>query len=194
MSDSTTTWYVILPDGKPQEVLASTPIGGGLPWAWLRDRPQSDVTAETLEGGCREAVTLLAVRFRWPIAQILGPNEGPPDDSVASLRERLRTTGLELSHYKSREAHFASQLAVCDGGRHRNDWNAAIKRVLSERDESRQENERLRREIAWLRGEPGSQPPGCACDDDDPLLCHGSMGKRDNEQCTCECHNGRPVQ
>lgn len=50
-----------------------------------------------------------------------------------SLRERSAQLESDNRLLREREAHFARVLGVCDGGRYRADWNAAIERVVEER-------------------------------------------------------------
>ena len=44
----------------------------------------------------------------------------------------------ERDALRDREKHFASVLSVADGGQYRNDWDAAIRRVVAERDALRE--------------------------------------------------------
>jgi len=52
-------------------------------------------------------------------------------DVAALLAEVERLRG-EVERYSKREAHFASALAVADGGRYRADWDGAIRRLIAE--------------------------------------------------------------
>lgn len=56
----------------------------------------------------------------------------------------LRALLAERDRYAEREAHFAKALGVADNGQYRNDWDAAIRKVLAERDAARAEVARLR--------------------------------------------------
>ena len=53
------------------------------------------------------------------------------EDTVCELR-------AEVARYKAREEHFASALAVADGGQYRTDWDGALTRLLRERAEARE--------------------------------------------------------
>lgn len=50
-----------------------------------------------------------------------------------SLRERSARLESDNRFLREREAHFARVLGVCDGGKYRADWNAAIERLVEER-------------------------------------------------------------
>jgi hypothetical protein len=50
--------------------------------------------------------------------------------------DRIRELETEVKRFRERERHFADALSVADGGQYRNDWDAAIRRVLKDRDEA----------------------------------------------------------
>lgn len=56
---------------------------------------------------------------------------------IARLTAERDAALAELKFYKDREEHFANALAVCDGGRYRNDWGGALQRLIDERDAAR---------------------------------------------------------
>ncbi len=62
---------------------------------------------------------------------------------VTLVESYARGTESELKRYKEREQHFASALAVADGGQYRNDWDVAIERMFRERNKARTERTRL---------------------------------------------------
>jgi hypothetical protein len=70
------------------------------------------------------------------IADLEALVEGRPVRSEPSDADRIRDLETELARYKEREAHYAEVLKVADGGRYQNDWDAAIQRVVRERDEA----------------------------------------------------------
>lgn len=49
---------------------------------------------------------------------------------------RIRELETEVKRFRERERHFADALSVADGGQYRNDWDAAIRRVLKDRDDA----------------------------------------------------------
>ena len=60
---------------------------------------------------------------------------------VATLRaqvDEIERLKAERDVLRDREKHFASVLSVADRGQYRNDWDAAIRRVLAERDALRE--------------------------------------------------------
>ena len=60
------------------------------------------------------------------------------DDVYVKLRRRAEKAEAERDALRDREKHFASVLSVADGGQYRNDWDAAIRRVVAERDALRE--------------------------------------------------------
>jgi hypothetical protein len=57
-------------------------------------------------------------------------NLSPADTAIRTMR----TLCSELAYMQRREAHFAQVLSVADGGQYQNDWDAAIERLVRERD------------------------------------------------------------
>ena len=53
---------------------------------------------------------------------------------IEALEARAEKAEAERDALRDREKHFASVLSVADGGQYRNDWDAAIRRVVAERD------------------------------------------------------------
>ena len=65
---------------------------------------------------------------------------------VATLRaqvDEIERLKAERDVLRDREKHFASVLSVADRGQYRNDWDAAIRRVVAERDALRKAGDRL---------------------------------------------------
>jgi len=112
------------------------------------------------------------------LAWLRGLRAIPLEGDEYAYRLRLLATidvlKREAERYEERERHFANALKVADGGQYRADWDGAIARVISERDalkasnaalkleqtearriiqETGDELERLRSEVARLRGE-----------------------------------------
>ena len=54
--------------------------------------------------------------------------------TLAAARSELAEMRARVTHLETRERHFAQALRVADGGQYQNDWNAAISRVVAERD------------------------------------------------------------
>ena len=54
------------------------------------------------------------------------------------LKARAEKSEAERDALRDREKHFASVLSVADRGQYRNDWDAAIRRVVAERDALRE--------------------------------------------------------
>lgn len=52
------------------------------------------------------------------------------DRKIQEQRGRISALETDLAFYKDREQHFASVLNVCDAGRYRNDWDAALRRTV----------------------------------------------------------------
>lgn len=52
------------------------------------------------------------------------------DRKIQEQRGRISALENDLAFYKDREQHFASVLNVCDAGRYRNDWDAALRRTV----------------------------------------------------------------
>jgi hypothetical protein len=63
---------------------------------------------------------------------------------AAVCSEVLGALEAEVWRLQSREAYFARALGVADGGQYRTDWDAAITRVLVQKDKAEAEVERLR--------------------------------------------------
>lgn len=59
-------------------------------------------------------------------------------------RQERDAARAERDRYAEREMHFARALRVADGGQYRHDWDAAIRRVVVDRDAARAEAARLR--------------------------------------------------
>ena len=57
---------------------------------------------------------------------------------IEALEARAEEAEAERDVLRDREKHFASVLSVADGGQYRNDWDAAIRRVVAERDALRE--------------------------------------------------------
>ena len=57
---------------------------------------------------------------------------------TAALEARAEKAEAERDVLRDREKHFASVLSVADRGQYRNDWDAAIRRVVAERDALRE--------------------------------------------------------
>lgn len=74
-----------------------------------------------------------------PLDRMLNPQ-------VAAVADEFDRRAAEITRLREREAHFAQVLGVADGGQYRNDWDAAIQRVLDERD-------RLKGALASAEGE-----------------------------------------
>ena len=55
-------------------------------------------------------------------------------DALVDALSRAEKAEAERDALRDREKHFASVLSVADGGQYRNDWDAAIRRVVAERD------------------------------------------------------------
>ena len=55
-------------------------------------------------------------------------------DALVDALSRAEKAEAERDALKDREKHFASVLSVADRGQYRNDWDAAIRRVVAERD------------------------------------------------------------
>lgn len=70
-----------------------------------------------------------------------------------SLRGRIAQLESDNEYLRGREAHFARVLGVCDGGRYRADWNAAIERVVSERDAALARVKELDGELQEMRAD-----------------------------------------
>ena len=58
--------------------------------------------------------------------------------ALNSTEGRARQAEAEQDVLRDREKHFASVLSVADRGQYRNDWDAAIRRVVAERDALRE--------------------------------------------------------
>ena len=71
------------------------------------------------------------------------------------LADRIETLVAERDALRDREKHFASVLSVADRGQYRNDWDAAIRRVVAERDALREAVEKAEAALADIaEGEP----------------------------------------
>lgn len=74
------------------------------------------------------------------------------NDLVRDARAELAALRRGLAFYKDREQHFAHALGVADGGQYRNDWDAALQRVVDERNALRRERDDLALIVRWLQG------------------------------------------
>jgi hypothetical protein len=103
------------------------------------------------------------------------------DLEKALAQERSARTDMEsgLRFYKEREAHFAEVLRVADGGQYRNDWDAPIRRVLTERNAAQAEVERLHEENARLRATAPSSSGSSPDPDDEHEQCWEGISDRE---------------
>ena len=81
---------------------------------------------------------------------------------IEALEARAEKAEAERDVLRDREKHFASVLSVADGGQYRNDWDAAIRRVVAERDALREALRRLLSSPAISDGDQADPEWGCS--------------------------------
>lgn len=98
------------------------------------------------------------------------------DDGEQSLDRRdlckaaaaaLETQVAKIEWLRRREAYFAERLSVADGGRYQADWDAAIRRVIAEREEAADALKAQAVEIKRLRSKLGAARAAWQAMDDD---------------------------
>ena len=129
---------------------------------FLRSAALDIVTLEPLEDSARAevyaidarriAAKLEALEARAEKAEAERDAENYGKEGLVGQIAELRR---ERDALRDREKHFASVLSVADRGQYRNDWDAAIRRVVAERDALREAVEKAEAALADIaEGEP----------------------------------------